>query len=92
MTATEVADRILVLIRLGCVEGAVTLIVKYENNPDVVIALMQGATDQERSWLYYGSHWNSLINRTVMRSGCIVTPVELQWGLARALNKVESRT
>lgn len=77
MTSIEVADRLLVLVNIGCVEEVVPLLAKHRENAAVANALTKVVTPKERTLLYYSSPFGSLMCRTLERGQFSLTPTGL---------------
>lgn len=62
MTPEEIADRIIISIRMGCVHGVATMVVRHCQNA-AVAARLAGAGPDVLSWIYWASPWGSTMNR-----------------------------
>lgn len=78
MNSREIAERLIVLINLRCVEEAAPLILENSENK-VLLDLMKDSTPEVIYWLFLGSVWGSWMHVTLAGRA---TGDELPTGLA----------
>lgn len=74
MTGREIADRIVTLIHMRCVEEVAPLIFENSDNRELIDEMVN-ATGEVREWLFLGSAYGSVMDKEFF--GVDVLPVDL---------------